>query len=331
MTTLEMKPIALRFSPLSSTPPGVAAAGAAAVAPSMERGAYGMEPRGVDTGVRPSQRADGERVRRGRPDRRQRTHRARVGLPARPEYSPGGMRLGRRGRGRPRRSRRHALRRRRRHGQRDRPRPGRRRRPPRRPSVDRLEGGAGNDRLDGAGSGDDLIGGAGTDTADYSARTLGGDGRDKVDYSDRTSPLTITLDGVANDGAPGENDVLDSIQDIDGGQGSDTLVGNGNANAIFGAQGDDVLRGLGGDDNLTGTAGADVLDGGSGAEDSVSYGGSFEGVVVTLDGVANDGASFERDQVDPSVGSGRGRRARRQAGLLSETIRPSTNPSPCTI
>src|SRR3954452_17274861 len=324
MTTLEMKPIALRFSPLSSTPPGVAAAGAAAVAPSMERGAYGMEPRGVDTGVRPSQRADGERVRRGRPDRRQRTHRARVGLPARPEYSPGGVRLGRRGRGRPRRSRRHALRRRRRHGQRDRPRPGRRRRPGTdtadysartqtvsvvldgefndgeagerdnaRPDVELVLGGSGADFLTRNSAANTLVGNAGDDALDGGRGTdvlLGGDGRDKVDYSDRTSPLTITLDGVANDGAPGENDVLDSIQDIDGGQGSDTLVGNGNANAIFGAQGDDVLRGLGGDDNLTGTGGADVLDGGSGAEDSVSYGGSFEGVVVTLDGVANDGA-----------------------------------------
>src|SRR5436190_17253295 len=53
MTTLETKPIALRFSPLSSTPPGVAAAGAAAVAPSMERGAYGMNPGGSIPGFAP--------------------------------------------------------------------------------------------------------------------------------------------------------------------------------------------------------------------------------------------------------------------------------------
>lgn len=63
---------------------------------------------------------------------------------------------------------------------------------------------------------------------------------------------------------------------IDGGSGSDTLLGSPD---------DDLLRGFGGDDFLRGVEGADTLDGGAG-EDMAAYDGglvnSGTGVVVNL-------------------------------------------------
>lgn len=89
-------------------------------------------------------------------------------------------------------------------------------------------GGSGNDKMDGrtdnrartlnGGAGDDtLVSGTGPE------QIIGGDGRDTVDYSSRTNPITVTFDGVANDGDPllnnggpaGENDNVDiSIETV---------------------------------------------------------------------------------------------------------------------
>lgn len=46
-------------------------------------------------------------------------------------------------------------------------------------------------------------------------------GVDTVTYAARTTPVTISLDGVDNDGAPGN----DSIQGTDGISGNDTVIG----------------------------------------------------------------------------------------------------------
>src|SRR5207247_1332933 len=54
-----------------------------------------------------------------------------------------------------------------------------------------LDGGLGNDTLEGGPGADTLIGGSGTDT---------------VSYASRSNPVTVTLDGAANDGEVGEND-----------------------------------------------------------------------------------------------------------------------------
>lgn len=64
--------------------------------------------------------------------------------------------------------------------------------------------------------------------------------------------------------------------------------------SIYGRGGGDVLLGMAGDDELDGGRGADGLSGGPG-HDSVSYEGAP--VDVTLDGVANDGAAGENDNV----------------------------------
>jgi hypothetical protein len=138
---------------------------------------------------------------------------------------------------------------------------------------DVLVGGTGNDTLDG-GVGDDdfegipgerLFGGnppsQGTDTY------IGGGGGDAVVYTGRGEDLSLSLDGVANDGEPGENDNIGpDVTTVLGGDGSDVIVGDDYANALAGDTGDDVIEGRGGDDRLFGGSGADRLDAGVGQD-----------------------------------------------------------------
>ena len=94
-------------------------------------------------------------------------------------------------------------------------------------TADTLNGNAGNDILDGAAGADTLNGGPGDDTliGGPGADVLnGGRGSDTADYSDRTKPLTIALDGDANDGEAGEQDnVGDDVEVIKGGFVDDTI------------------------------------------------------------------------------------------------------------
>ena len=84
----------------------------------------------------------------------------------------------------------------------------------------------------------------------------------------------VTLDGKANDGAPGENDfVAADIEEIDGPRWDesiccpellgDVLTGNDDANTL---SADGTLRGLGGPDELLGGEASDRLQGGPGAD-----------------------------------------------------------------
>jgi Ca2+-binding RTX toxin-like protein len=114
--------------------------------------------------------------------------------------------------------------------------------------------------INGMGGDDTLLGTAERDTF------IGGDGNDTVDYSGRTENLTITLDGQPNDGAAGENDdIAADIENVIGGLGNDTIVGNDQRNRLDGGAGDDHLTGGGARDVLIGgngddTADADALD-----------------------------------------------------------------------
>ncbi len=100
----------------------------------------------------------------------------------------------------------------------------------------------------------------------------GGEGLDSVDYSDvvvgngrHGTPVTVSLDGAANDGEAGEGDnILPSVEVVYGTGLNDRLVGNDGANGLYGAGGDDVLEGGGGNDTLSGSAGNDSISGGAG-------------------------------------------------------------------
>lgn len=193
---------------------------------------------------------------------------------------------------------------------------------------DTLTGGDGNDILDGGAGNDSENGGAGNDLfvegaiANGADVFSGGAGIDTVSYAARTISVEVTIDGKANDGAKSELDnVHGDVECINGGAGDDKLVGSAAKNTLRGNAGNDLLDGLGGNDTLDGGTGNDTESGGTGNDtfvegstsngsdvfqggpgiDTVSYANRKRALKVTIDGVANDGAAGEADNVKRDV------------------------------
>jgi hypothetical protein len=132
---------------------------------------------------------------------------------------------------------------------------------------DYLLDGAGNDTLSGGPGGDVWIAGPGSDVF------AGGDGDDTVDYTGRSAAVTITLDGVADDGAAGEGDNTGADTEGGfGGAGNDRIVGNGLGNRLNGGPGDDSITGGAAEDRVEGAEGNDTIDTRDGRFDSVDCG-----------------------------------------------------------
>ena len=90
-------------------------------------------------------------------------------------------------------------------------------------------------------------------------------GSDRLTYDSRSDDLNLSLDGVADDGAAGENDNIGAdVVTVIGGSGSDAFTGNSYSNGFGGGEGDDTANGGGGDDNLVGGPGNDRLNGNDG-------------------------------------------------------------------
>src|SRR3954447_6518322 len=118
--------------------------------------------------------------------------------------------------------------------------------------------GAGNDTIYGGSAGDTFVSEGGGDSL------RGGAGVDAVDYSSRTAAVSVSYDGIANDGESGEGDyVYTDVENVVGGAGDDTVGGSSAGNFLDGGPGDDTLSGAGGNDRLTGGAGADAVNGGT--------------------------------------------------------------------
>jgi Ca2+-binding RTX toxin-like protein len=212
---------------------------------------------------------------------------------------------------------------------------------------DTLTGGDGNDTIDGGdgtdtvagGPGDDVLrGGAGDDTFDEGAATNGSDtfnatgesGSDTVDYSARTVALTITMGTGVDDGEAGENDDVSNVTGVKGGTLGDTITGSANPDIIYGGGGDDTLDGDAdadtiygddGNDTITGGAGDDTLYGGNGDDtfdegnatsgadtiyggagtDTADYNARTAALTVTLNTTADDGEASEGDNVRSDV------------------------------
>jgi Ca2+-binding RTX toxin-like protein len=194
---------------------------------------------------------------------------------------------------------------------------------------DVLTGGGGSDRLFGAEGSDTLSGGAGDDhlaegvnRAEVEALDVdtfnGGPGVDSVSYGAADVPLSIDLDGVADDGQAQEGDnVKVDVERLFGGSAGDELIGSAEANEIFGYEGEDTIVGNGGSDRLVGEnhsdlllegIGATVIDAldadtfeGGGGVDTASYVGATLQVQVDLDSVADDGRIGEGDNVRDDV------------------------------
>ncbi|SPF81790.1 calcium-binding protein [Pseudoprimorskyibacter insulae] len=157
---------------------------------------------------------------------------------------------------------------------------------------DTLEGGDGNDvlagddnkadtstdeddSLSGGGGNDTMLGEGGDDTYD------GGDGTDLVRFIYATSGLNVNL---LLGTATGEgNDSLSNVENIDGSNFDDLIVGDSNVN---------VLSGMGGADTLIGNAGNDVLSGRGGGDVYEFIAGDGNDVVNDLGGDGVDKIIF---------------------------------------
>nr|WP_183095837.1 calcium-binding protein [Nocardioides stalactiti] len=137
------------------------------------------------------------------------------------------------------------------------------------------------------GVGDDVFtGGAGTETF------VGGPGRDIVTYNQSTAGVVVTLDGVANDGVPGENDqVSDDIEYVDGSDHDDVLIGSDRPETFIGSDGDD---------RIDGGLGKDLLAGNDGF-DTVTYQTRTAPVSVTVGNNPINGEAGEQDIVNVEV------------------------------
>lgn len=157
-------------------------------------------------------------------------------------------------------------------------------------SGDTLLGLAGSDLLDGQNGNDTLIGGAGADVL------RGGAGIDWASYETATSAIRVNL--LLNAGLSGEanGDTLTEIENLRGGSGNDTLVGDDSTNWIDGGAGDDILRGGLGNDVLFGGIGADRLYGDDG-RDTVSYERAVAAVHIDLTSQAVSGGEAQGDTI----------------------------------
>ena len=153
---------------------------------------------------------------------------------------------------------------------------------------DTLIGGADNDTLDGGEGEDELFGGTGDDTL------IGGADKDHLDggeeeeidgdtasYEDSDAAVQVSLASGTATGGHAQGDTLENIENLKGSRYSDNLEGDGNANTLMGEDGDDVL---------TGGLGADHLDGGRG-RDEANYSDSTSGVTVDLSGTSSGGTA----------------------------------------
>ncbi len=225
-----------------------------------------------------------------------------------------------------------------------------------------LDGGDGNDRLNGAYEATTLLGGPGDDlmAGDFNRSRgvdadgrgpdvfQGGDGVDRVSYfNHKVNAVTVTIDGVADDGAPGEGDnVMTDVENLEGLiGGSSNFTGSAGPNELLGSNaGADTLRGGGGNDRLLGVDGADTLEGGDGddyleggfGDDRLVGGAGLDSFIGdrterNVIGVGND-TILARDGVAepiacwPGLRPRRGRRRRHRGHRRRQPVRDRRSP-----
>jgi Ca2+-binding RTX toxin-like protein len=170
------------------------------------------------------------------------------------------------------------------------------------PGADTVDAGTGNDRVLARTGGPD-----GADVID-----LGAGGFDSVTYRGADGPVTVSANGIADDGAPGEGDAISGAESIEGGPGDDVLVADGiagEAPATFAR----TLIGGGGNDVLVGGPANDFISGGvpsDGGSDTVDAGGGDD-FILTGGGADTLAGGGGADELDAGAGDDR---LRGQAG-----------------
>lgn len=196
--------------------------------------------------------------------------------------------------------------------------------------TDTIEGGAGDDSLDGyvsggadvlrGGPGDDALttgslleGGSGSDLLiAFPCRgeeVLGNGGADSISFarSDRGVEAEIGGEARFTSERPGDycargslfppTRIDDSVESIEGSPGDDVLRGNGARNILLGRGGGDLVAGRGGDDFLVGGLGIDALHGDGGADRLYGRDGARDRALDC--GAGEPGDVALTDQVDP--------------------------------
>ncbi len=145
--------------------------------------------------------------------------------------------------------------------------------------TDELHGGNGNDTMQsfegedvvrGEGGDDSLSAGKEEPSANASDIVDGGPGFDRMpavdnDYSRGfDEDVSVTNDGVANDGEAGEGDNVISVEGLRVEAGHATVVGTAGNDDIFVDADSSLIRGLGGNDKLVAYDGNDTIEGGDG-------------------------------------------------------------------
>jgi Ca2+-binding RTX toxin-like protein len=169
-------------------------------------------------------------------------------------------------------------------------------------SIEGIRGGSANDTLTGDDNDTVLIGGAGADTLN------GGNGQDTADYRSFATGLTANLSDPSQNTGDAAGDIYISIERLRGGDGNDTLIGDGGVNQLEGGAGADVLDGRDGldfaryfaaDGAITASLANQAINTGDAAGDTYT---SIEGLIGsnfddTLIGDSND------NQLDGNAGA----------------------------
>ena len=184
-----------------------------------------------------------------------------------------------------------------------------------------VQGGNGNENIDGTEGGDNIDGGGGNDKI-YGERGSdkieGGDGSDLVEGEQGNDEVNggagnedVIFGGTGNDqidGGPGEHDIadyqgvggavtinladqtvtgaegehLEGIEDAIGGSGNDTIIGSSEPNRMDGGPGNDHLEAVGPGDAAFGGPGGDQCTGGFAEETSCGPAGGSSGLAVEI-------------------------------------------------
>ncbi|THH34715.1 calcium-binding protein [Aliishimia ponticola] len=151
-------------------------------------------------------------------------------------------------------------------------------------SIEIVKGSSASDTLAAAASGSTLYGNDGNDMLVSRAgddALYGGDGVDEVSYDGASGGVEVYLNSEISRGADGDDELYD-IENVQGSDFDDRLVGTAEDNLLVGGTGNDIIKGKGGDDTFYGNAGDDTIRGAEGVD--IMYGHRDNDTLLGLEG-----------------------------------------------